>query len=329
MNIPAVSVIMAVYNGERYLAEAVESIQAQTFTAFEFIIVDDASTDSTPDILRRYALKDNRITILTNEVNKERSISRNRAIEQARSELIAVMDADDVSLPDRLEKQVAFMREHNEVAVCGGAFASCDDPNEIWWPPTGHETIRARLLFVSCIAHPTVIYRKAAICVYANGYDASMPLAEDYDLWNRLSAVAGVRFANIPEPLLLYRGNNTAKNPQTSRRLIAAAKKVQQAALARLGLICTEADLERHWLTTGYEPQITSAQLRSAKAWLLDILQANKTAGIYDQNALLAEVLQRHAVLSEYRRNCARNPGPLRSRIKRRVKECIMTLMHG
>ena len=327
MNIPAVSVIMAVYNGERYLAEAMESILAQTFAAFEFIIVDDASTDATPGILAEYARKDARIRVLRNEMNLERSVSRNRAMNEARTELIAMLDADDVSRPERLEKQYAFMVENPDITVCG-THIHCLDSQKIYDSPVDDKDIRVRLLFVSCIAQPSVMFRKHAI-LDAGGYSPDMPPAEDYDLWNRLSAVAGVRFATIPEPLLLYRGNNTAKNPQASRRQLAVAKKVQKAALARLGLICTDADLERHWLTTGYEPQITSARLRSAKAWLLDILQANKNTGIYDQNVLLMEVLHRHAVLSEYRRNCARNPGPLRSRIKRRVKECIMTLMHG
>jgi hypothetical protein len=113
------------------------------------------------------------------------------------------------------------------------------------------------------------------------------------------------------------------------QRQIAAAKSVQASERTRLGLAFTDADAEMHWIATGYEPRITPEQLCSVKAWFLDILNANKTAGVYDQNALLAEVLYRHALLSEYARDYARNPDSLRTRIKRRIKDCVKALIHG
>ena len=320
---PGVAVVLSVYNGDDFLREAVQSILDQTFTDFEFIIIDDASTDTTPDILAEYAEKDARVRVLRNDVNRERSVSRNRAMYESRAELIAIMDADDVSSPDRLEKQYAFMMNNPDVTVCG-THINCLESKKIHDYPVDDKGIRARMLFASSIAHPSVMFRKNTV-LGIGGYLPDMVPAEDYDLWNRLSTVNGARFANIPEPLLMYRGNNTAKSPSSLQRQIAAAKKVQKAALARLGVICTDADVETHWIAAGYEPSITRNQLRLAKAWLLDILNANKTTGVYDQNALLAEVLYRHALISEYSYNYARNPGSMRSRIKRRVKDWIKT----
>lgn len=109
---PEVSVIMSVYNGETHLEECLKSICKQTFSNFEFIIVDDASTDRTADILKRWQRQDQRIRLLHNTENKERAISRNRAIMAARAPLIAVMDADDHALPTRLALQTAFLRRH-------------------------------------------------------------------------------------------------------------------------------------------------------------------------------------------------------------------------
>ena len=113
---PKISVVMPVLNGEKYLAEAIESILNQTFQDFEFIIVDDGSTDQTPEILRSYANKDSRIQIVTNPINRGIGYSRNRGIALSRGEYIANMDADDLCLPERFEKQVRFLDSHPDIA---------------------------------------------------------------------------------------------------------------------------------------------------------------------------------------------------------------------
>jgi len=205
---PRVSVLMPVYNGERYLAEAVESILDQTFTDFEFIIVDDGSTDGTAACLD--AFRDRRIVRLTNQANIGLIRSLNKGLKLARAEYVARMDADDVSLPRRLEAQVEFMDAHREVGVVGCSIRRIDSSGftirEVCHPTT-HGLILWHLCFYTPIAHPTAVYRRAII-ERVGGYDVSFAHAEDRDLWQRVSSVA--RLANLRQTHLLYRVHSTS-----------------------------------------------------------------------------------------------------------------------
>lgn len=200
---------MPVYNGEKYLREAVESILGQTFTDFEFIIVDDGSTDTTPTILEEYASKDHRITILTNEHNSGICVTLNRGLDAAQGEYIARMDADDISLPTRLEKQIAFMDKHLEVGALGTSlevFAEGFAPYQFPMQ-TNPRQCRADMLFNTCMAHPSVVIRKCVLTEHGLNYDDHFRGVEDYHLWWRISQRADV--CNLAEPLLRYR-----KHPQ-------------------------------------------------------------------------------------------------------------------
>lgn len=199
---PRISVIMSVYNGAVHLREAVDSILAQSFTDFEFIIVDDASTDTTPSILASYAKNDLRVRILTNTVNRERSYSRNLAIREAKAPLVAIMDADDCANPTRLAKQYEYMQLHSEIAVLGGAIECFEQVTGILRWPEHHDCIVAQLLFANSVAHPTVMARKN---VLMEGYDIKYPSSEDYELWSRLAFEKNVRFANLADVILRYR----------------------------------------------------------------------------------------------------------------------------
>ena len=300
MNIPAVSVIMSVYNGERHLAEAVESILVQTFADFEFIIVDDASTDATPRILAGYAEKDGRIRILRNEVNRERSVSRNRAMNEASAWLIAVMDADDVSVPDRFEKQVAFMRAHPDITVCSGGLSLYDSPDTVWLPPIGHEAIRARMLFESSIYHPVSMYRKEQIHVDAGGYDASMPLAEDYDLWARLSANPASRFANLPGIFYSYRLRD--KGEKYREILQNKANIVRKKLLRSIGLTPTDKEFAAHLALSLWSKTLSLSEIWACKKWISKLYAAAINADpAYEREALKRELQYRWAML------CSRN----------------------
>jgi glycosyltransferase involved in cell wall biosynthesis len=297
---PKVSVILAVFNGEKYLDECVNSIRAQTFTDFEFIIVDDASTDGTPEILRRYASEDGRIRILTNERNMERSVARNRAMAHARSEFVAVMDADDVASPDRLEKQVAFMEARPEIAVCGGALSVYENPAETWMPPQEHDAIRAALLFDSYILHPTVVFRKEVVRAVASGYDPAMPLAEDYDLWTRLSMNPAARFANIPEVLVRYR-SPAGKPADYKIRQLAYANTVREKLLRGIGLSPDQREMSAHLALCLLRPEkLSLPEMWACKKWL-DKLYAAAIAAEppYEPKPLKAELRTRWAALCD------------------------------
>ena len=196
---------MAVYNAERYLAEAIESVLAQTFTDFEFLIHDDGSTDGSPALLAQYANADPRISV-TSAANAGLPACLNKLIDRAQASLIARMDADDICWPERLEHQVAYMDAHPEIAVLG-AFVRYIDidgrPVRNMDHPLTHEEIDTRnFAGGTALMHPTVVCRADAIRA-VGGYDESFPNAEDLDLWLRV----GERYqlANTPQVLLDYR----------------------------------------------------------------------------------------------------------------------------
>ncbi|MCK4784130.1 MAG: glycosyltransferase [Desulfobacteraceae bacterium] len=204
IDIPTISVVMSVYNGGSYLGDSVASILKQTYKNFEVIIINDGSTDESLDILTEYLRKDNRIAII-NQHNSGLSNSLNRGIELSRSDLIARMDADDISNPTRLEEQFNFMNNNPEVAVAGTAFELFGEntKRKIITMPVTNESIRRNLAFRFCLCHPTVMFRKKTI-VDAGGYQGTGP-CQDLELWLRLSRNKTLQFANLEKPLLKYR----------------------------------------------------------------------------------------------------------------------------
>ena len=212
-SMPQITVLMSVYNGEAYLAEAVESILSQTFSDFIFLILDDASTDATPEILNRYAAKDSRVIIITNERNLGLTASLNRGLAHIDTPYIARMDADDISLPDRFARQWAFMQENPDVAVLGGAIRTVDaDGIEIsldFNPPIKDRLEAKDIERGGAIVHPAAFTRTSAI-TEIGGYREQFSKAQDVDLWLRLFAM-GHRLLNLDgEPLLAYRWHESS-----------------------------------------------------------------------------------------------------------------------
>ena len=207
-NKPQLSVLMTVYNGDDFLHKSIDSILDQTYTNFEFIIVDDGSRDRTWRILKEYEAKDQRIVLLRNGTNMGVPRSSNKGLGIARGQYVARMDADDISMPERLAVQVAFLDEHPEVGVVG-SFVQLFDLDEtlgnVWHYPTRHALIKWSLCFHSPLAHPSVVFRRA-IVEHIGGYDDAFPASHDRDLWLRLSSVT--RFANLPKVYLKYRDHH-------------------------------------------------------------------------------------------------------------------------
>ena len=199
---PCVTVLMSVYNGEKYLSVAIDSILAQTYSDFEFLIIDDASSDGSLEIIKSYI--DPRIKLIANPERMGLAANLNRGIQLAGGEYIARMDADDISMPQRLEKQVAFMNANPDIAASGTYVI---DMNETGRDLKIRKTLQGRSLMrwawmPSPMIHPTVILRKNVVEKF--GYDSSMEPAEDYGLWLRM-ACAGERLDNLGEVLLRYR----------------------------------------------------------------------------------------------------------------------------
>ncbi|GAB1545569.1 hypothetical protein NUACC21_82450 [Scytonema sp. NUACC21] len=203
---PKVTVLMAVYNGERYLQEAIESILNQTFLDFEFLIVNDGSIDSTREIILSY--NDPRIRLVNNDNNLGLTRSLNKGLQLAKGELIARQDADDISEPERLAKQVAFLERHREVVLVGTWYKEIDAYGKLIGDrqlPCDYIQIRWGLLFYCPFVHSAVMLRKSTVLEHIGFYDESLVYAQDYELWCRIARHLVV--ANLDEYLLKLRIN--------------------------------------------------------------------------------------------------------------------------
>jgi len=201
---PLVSVVMSVFNSERFLAEAVESILSQSFSDFEFIAINDGSTDNSGTILDSYQKKDSRLRVFHQE-NRGLVESLNRGCGVTQGRYIARMDADDISFRDRLSLQVSFMENHPQVGVVGGAvhfISASGRPLEICRHPIGDQEIKSALRERNVIWHPTVLMRRD-VFIAAGGYRLSFLDAEEYDLWLRIAERS--QLANLEQIVLAYR----------------------------------------------------------------------------------------------------------------------------
>ena len=219
---PAVSVVMSVYNGERFLRDAVDSILGQTFGDFELIVVDDGSTDRSRQILA--AVVDRRLRVIE-QVHQGLASALNRGIDRAGASLIARMDSDDLSLPERLEKQYFFLQHNAAVALLGTAISIVDSGGTgigTWQPPGEHASISRQMIRANQFAHSTVMFRKEAFFAIG-GYRQDLPFAQDYDLWLRMTAHFQV--ANLEEMLLIRRiGADQYGTPRETLQIRCAAK---------------------------------------------------------------------------------------------------------
>lgn len=200
---PAISVVMSVYNGARFLPQAIESILQQSWSDFEFVIVNDGSTDETWSILESYCSQDSRIR-LTDQENRGLTASLNRGCSLSQGKFIARMDADDVAMPRRLEWQMDFMATHPDVGVLGGAFELIDGAGKnlgVSWLPLEDREIRRMLLDSTAFLHPSVLMSHSALA-RVGGY-REVKYAEDYDLWLRLAEQT--KLANLQEVIHQYR----------------------------------------------------------------------------------------------------------------------------
>ena len=200
---PQVTVLLPVRNGAAHLPQALDSILAQTFADFELLVIDDGSTDATPEILR--AIRDPRLRIVTHPQKLGLVPTLNEGLELARGEFIARHDHDDVSRADRLEKQVAFLRRQPDVALVGSEAWAMDESGRRgarMIRPLGAESIRWYLCFDNAFIHSAVMFRREVVARELGGYRRSLH-SEDYELWSRLARIRPT--ANLPEPLLRFR----------------------------------------------------------------------------------------------------------------------------
>jgi GT2 family glycosyltransferase len=221
---PRISVAMAVYNNAPFLAEAIESILAQTYRDFEFLIVNDGSSDGSGEIIDGYAARDARVRPI-HQPNRGLVASLNRMIEEARAPLIARMDGDDITLPERFARQVAFMDANPDHGVVGTSTHDIDMKGRLKhnhdFHPLTHELFLETLTGGPLLCHPSVMMRRDIVRA-VGGYRAPFRHCEDYDLWLRLAG--RTKLCTIPDRLLYYRRSDTqVSNRHVVEQLVGAA----------------------------------------------------------------------------------------------------------
>lgn len=233
-NTPKVSVVMPLFKGDKYLVEALDSILNQTFSDFEFLIICDDPTDETCEILDKYMQEDARIRVHINQNREGLVNSLNVGIALAKGEYIARMDADDISLPDRLRKQVNFLDKNTDISILGTDVFFITRKGKVYRDishlgvPTNPKVIQWILLFENCVIHPTVMFRKV-MCDRTGVYSIDYENCEDYEFW--LRSIQIVKIANLPDKLLLLRkhGKNISilnENLGKAKAIIASHKLI-------------------------------------------------------------------------------------------------------
>lgn len=201
---PLVSVIMAVYNAEKFLSKSLDSVLGQSYSNFELILIDDCSTDSSLAIERSYADRDSRIVLLQNRANGGAAVARNKGLDNVHGDYIAFLDSDDLISPERLAKQVAFFDQHPDVDLCGSYYIVFNEElgeRVELKVPVSHERIIVEMLFGSPFALSAVMMRREPF--ERTGVRFKPSRAEDYQLWTEV--YTRMRMANIPEYLFFYR----------------------------------------------------------------------------------------------------------------------------
>lgn len=238
-----VSVVLPVYNASPYLSQAIQSILSQTYQGLELIIIDDASTDNSWATITQFAQKDKRIRAIKNDVNLKLSKTLNRGIEIARGTYIARMDADDISLPDRLEKQVAYMDMHPEVGISGGNMEIMHADGKVFAKRTYHlndHDIRSHIFRYSPYSHPLIIMRKD-ILDKIGGYKDEYNPAEDYELYFRIGTAS--KFGNLSDTLLKYRIVEKSMTTGSTRKMELKTLEVRKKYAKDLHYKCSFVDM--------------------------------------------------------------------------------------
>lgn len=278
MTNPLVSILFPCYNVEQYIKESLESLLNQTYRDIEIIAINDCSVDNTKAILEEYAQIDNRIKIYNNETNLKLIGTLNKGIELCRGKYIARMDADDISLPERIEKQVKFLEENPDYSVVSTmfyAFKNGSSRKSLYRNPSRFEDLQAALLFKSVICHPASMMRKTLFSELNLRFEKEYIHVEDYALWSK--ALYMTKLANIDEPLLLYRVHQHQISTIYDKEQIENKKEVFKIHCEKLDLPTDEYTLNIYSSVAECVPLISSFEyLAECESFMIKLLEYNK-----------------------------------------------------
>ncbi len=277
MTHPLVSILMPLYNGERYVQQAIQSVVEQTYTNWELLVLNDGSTDNSEQIVREFT--DERIRYMQNTENKGIVYTRNRIFELAKGYYWAILDCDDIAHPQRIAKQVAYLQQNPQCVLCG-TWAKKINENGArigkLQPPVANENIRINQLFQSSFIQSSVLLRTEAMQNIQ--YNADFPVAEDFDLWERLLQKGAGH--NLPEYLLEYRwyeGNTSTKKEALMQRLRNAVLSRQIRKLGKF----SEQEIEQIATIGSLQIIEEKAFFKKVKQTLLKLQNANLKAQKY------------------------------------------------
>lgn len=280
----AVSVLLPVYNGERYLREALRSVLAQSFADFELLLLDDGSTDRSLAIAQSFAERDPRVRVVSRE-NRGLVATLNELLQFAQGDLIARMDADDICLPDRLQRQVAYLQAHPEVVCLGGDVELIDERGRFLTTlrmlERDDEIQREAMQGHTTICHPCAIYRRAAIQALG-GYRGEFYPTEDLDLWLRLGEHG--QLANLRGPVLRYRLHDASISHNNAQMQRSAARRSCEDAWRRRGVAGGHFAAQDHW-RPGADPQ-SQHQFTVQYGWWAFNSGERRTSAIYGLKAI-------------------------------------------
>lgn len=296
---PRVSVLMPVYNAEGFLAQAIDSIIGQTYSDWELVIINDGSTDSSKTIIESYS--DKRIKYYENEGNLKLIKTLNKGIDLCQGEYIARMDADDISLPERLAKQVAFLDDNPLHIMCGTDAAVINNEGQKIGKIRNidsNDFLQINLLFSDPFVHPSVLIRRDVLI--AKRYDEYYKHIEDYELWCRIAPLGHI--ANINEDLLEYRWHDTNISVLHSDTQSKIKDEIIIQQLQNLDVVPTEDELYCHKITfqlyaMGVKQSVPLVKFKAVSDWFAKLVKQNEKIGRYDKDDFVAFLWSRWIVL--------------------------------
>ncbi|MDX6188203.1 glycosyltransferase family A protein [Flavobacterium sp. Fl-318] len=284
---PEISVIMPVYNAGNFLAESIESILKQTFTNFELIILNDKSTDNSLEVISNYQRNDSRIIIINKDINVGPANLRNEGLKIAKGDFIALMDADDIALPTRFEKQIAVLKNNPEIGVCGTWFTFFGSKkNKLIKHSEKPDAIKISFLHSCVIGNPTVMLRKTALnnAQFENEY---VPV-EDYDLWSRLSAKTA--FYNIPESLLDYRQHDNNISKTKIDNVNRSVRKVKINQLSQFGIESSDPKIDSYLNAVSLKKGLSSEEILQVISAAKHLIEQNNKLNNYNSELLESHI---------------------------------------
>ena len=281
MSKPAITVLMPVFNGEKYLREAIESILQQTFTNFELLIINDGSTDKSEEIILSY--DDKRIKYLKNEKNLRLIATLNKGFELATGKYVVRADADDINYLNRLQLQYDFMEQHPEVGLLGTGFETFgnDIETKVTQYAPDHNTICLKHLYQIHLSHGTSIFRMSVIKQHALLFDPAYEHAEDYELWTRISKVC--KLANLQQMLYRVRQHNSKVSELYAQVQQQNSLRIKQNLFSALGATLSEKEIELYEKIAQHEYVNNKGFVEAAKNLLEKLVAANAQTTFFEK----------------------------------------------